>query len=63
MSRMAELAHEQWQQQDEQEAMFQLSQEREQMAMEAAKRIAMGLGGRRELEILCREAGIESPYR
>lgn len=61
MGRMAELWHEQ--QQDEQEALFQLSQERQQMAEEAAKRLSMGMGGRREIEILCREAGIDSPYK
>ena len=63
MSRMAELAYEQQRHQDEQEAAFQLSQERQEMAEEAANRLAMGLGGRREIEILCREAGIDSPYR
>ena len=59
MGRMAELALEQ----DEQEAMFQLSVERQQMAEEAAKRLATGMGGRQEIEILCREAGIDSPYK
>ena len=59
MGRMAELALEQ----DEQEALFQLSMERQEMAEIAASRLAQGLGGRQEIEILCREAGIDSPYR
>lgn len=41
----------------------QLDQERQQMAEEAAKRLATGMGGRQEIEILCREAGIDSPYK
>ena len=59
MGYMSELAREQ----DEQEALFQLSMERQQMAEEAAKRLATGIGGSQEIEILCREAGIDSPYR
>ena len=54
---------EQWDSMEEQECAFQLSQERQQMAEEAAKRLATGMGGRQEIEILCREAGIASPYK
>ena len=41
----------------------QLDTERHQQAEEAAKRLATGMGGRQEIEILCREAGIDSPYK
>ena len=41
----------------------QLSQERQQIAEQAAARLATGMGGRQEIEILCREAGIDSPYK
>lgn len=63
MGRMAELWHEQQQFQDLQENLHQLSLERQQMAEEVAKRLATGMGGRQEIEILCREAGIDSPYK
>ena len=63
MGRMAEVWQEQQEHMDEQEALFQLSMERQEMAEIAASRLAQGLGGRQEIEILCREAGIDSPYR
>ena len=63
MGYFSELAHHQALESDEQLAMHQLSLEREELAKEAAKRLAQGLGGRQEIEILCREAGIDSPYR
>lgn len=44
-------------------AMHQLTLERQQMAEEAASRLAQCIGGRMEIEILCREAGIDSPYK
>ena len=62
MGRMAEVWQEQ-QEVDDQLSMHQLSLEREELAKEAAKRLATGVGGRREIEILCREAGIDSPYK
>lgn len=55
--------YEAWEQEDMQAAMHQCFQERQQVAQEAAKRLATGVGGRQEIEILCREAGIDSPYR
>ena len=66
MGRMAEWAAEQQQFQDEQEALFQLSMERQQMAEEARDALARALNGmglNRQLAILCREAGIDSPYK
>ena len=63
MGRMAEVWQEQQEHMAEQAAFHQLSLEREELAKEAAKRLSQGMGGRREIEILCREAGIDSPYK
>ena len=66
MGHFSEIEYEMRQSQDDQEALFQLSMERQQMAEEAAKRLRIALNGsgmKAELETLCREAGIESPYK
>ena len=63
MGRMSEVWQEQQEHMSEQLSMHQLSLERQELAEEAAKRLSQGMGGRQEIEILCREAGIDSPYR
>ena len=63
MGYFSELAHHQALEEAEQLAMHQLSLERQELAEEAAKRLSQCMGGRQEIEILCREAGIDSPYR
>lgn len=63
MGRMSEVWAQQQEHMDEQEALHQLTLEREEMVDEALKRLAYGMGGRREIEILARECGRDSPYK
>ena len=46
----------------DQAALHQMMLEREQMAEEAAKRLAQHTGDWQDIELLCALAGIRSPY-